>query len=305
MTMNIGVDIGGTKMAAAAIDKSGAISSAVVTIATPAQEGAEAIAAAVADLVEQVETPDTTGRPIGVGSAGVISSTGHVLSATNAIAGWQGFHLQTALEDLLHRPVLVLNDVHAAALGEARHGAGRPYRSFLMVTVGTGLGGAIWLDGNVWTGATGTAGSLGHMDARDHIDRLCSCGQSGHLEAYVSGPAMEKAYTERAGKVLSLRNISAARKIDRHASETIKVAAQILGRGLGGVLNVIDVDAVILGGGVASIGSDYVNIVAQAMSRSVLPGLARVPLIPARRGINATMIGAGSHARSGAGHPEP
>lgn len=296
MSTSIGVDIGGTKIAVAVVDPSGAIASPVLVQASPAEAGGQALIDAVADMIGRVEDGVPSGHPVGVGSAGVISPAGRVLSATDTIAEWQGLDLRSALETVLRRPVVVLNDAHAAAVGEAHHGAGVDVPSFLMVTVGTGLGGAVWADGHLQIGATGTAGSIGHMAARTRGARRCSCGQTGHLEAYVAGPALEEAYQQRTGIARSLRDMASAPDSDEVAWGVIDAGAEILGIGLGDALNVLDVEAVILGGGVSQIGPRYLSTVSDAMRRSALPGPSHVPLIPARLGTHATLIGAAVHA---------
>lgn len=293
----IGIDIGGTKLAVAAIDASGALVTPVLTGPTPAAEGPEAIVAALRGMVAEVaRAADLPAElPAGVGSAGVLAPGGRVLSATDAIAAWSGFELRTELEAALGRSVRTLNDVHAAALGEQRLGAARGVRSFLMATVGTGLGGALVLDGRLRVGRTGTAGSLGHIAASGRLPARCTCGQSGHLEAYVSGPALEAAYRDRTGVALSLRDLGAARDRDAIAAEVIREGAETLGRGLADALNLLDVDCVVIGGGVAELGAPYLDVVARAMHGGALPGPSSVPLIRAQLGTRATLVGAAAY----------
>jgi glucokinase len=301
----IGVDIGGTKLSVGLVTPSGVVAGSVRTRPTPAASGPDAIVEAVASLVTELAAEADAMTPVGVGTAGVIDAHGTVLSATDAIADWAGFELHTALTARLGRPVTVLNDVHAAAVGEARLGAGRDRNGFLMVTVGTGVGGALWLDGALHTGRTGTAGSLGHTAAR-WLDgergpgsvgvRECTCGQRGHIEAYASGPAMERAYGELTGRALTLRRIAARLDDDPDAAAVLESGAAVLGTGIADALNLLDVDAVLVGGGVASIGPRYLTQVADAMARAALPGPANVPLLAAGLGTDATLVGAALHA---------
>ncbi|WP_348787337.1 ROK family protein [Leifsonia sp. NPDC080035] len=297
-TSAIGVDIGGTKLAVAAVDDSGALVTPVSTRPTPAAAGPAAIVATLQSMVEEVARAASLpgSVPVGVGSAGVLAPGGRVLSATDAIAGWAGFELRAELEAALGRSVRALNDVHAAALGELRFGAARGVRSFLMATVGTGLGGALVLDGRLRTGRTGTAGSLGHIAASGRPPARCTCGQTGHLEAYVSGPALEAAYRARSGVARSLRDLGALREEDPVAAEVIRDGAETLGRGLADALNLVDVECVVVGGGVAELGAPYLDIVARAMHDGALPGPSSAPLIRARLGTRATLVGAAAHA---------
>ncbi len=295
---SIGIDIGGTKLAAGIVDARGLVAGTLVRAPTPTRSGPGTIMASIVRMVEPLLTSVDHGA-IGVGSAGVIARDGAVLSATDSIRDWQGFDLRAELARALDRPVLVLNDVHAAAVGEAVLGAGRRYASFLMVTVGTGVGGAIVRDGVPVRGATGTAGSLGHTAARGQALRECTCGRSGHVEAYAAGPAIEQAFVEATSRRLSLREIAAAARgegntvVDRDAEHAVLAGARVLGVGMADAMNLVDLDAIVVGGGVASIGDWYLDAVREAYASSALPGPSHTPVHAAELGPEATLIGAG------------
>lgn len=300
--VRIGVDIGGTKIAVGLVDGHGIIEGTRLHESTPVRDGPGALVETVAGLIQRLGDFATDVGEVGVGTAGVVDSHGAILSSTEAISGWQGFDLRGALSSRLGRRVTVINDVHAAAVGEAHLGGGRSLPSFLMVTVGTGIGGAVFRHGEVEWGATGTAGSVGHIAARDQRPRACTCGQSGHLEAYASGPAMEQDYAEASGRAMSL--VEVARRangrdetdVDPVAQGVILSAARVLGIGLADAVNLVDVDAVLIGGGVASIGDLYLDGVRSAFAESALPGpsMARVQL--AELGPDATLVGAALYA---------
>jgi glucokinase len=290
------VDIGGTKISVARLDEHGVIARKR-TIPTPALTGPTRVLGAVAELLEQAAADCAPGTPVGVGSAGVIDRRGQVLSATNSITGWQGFPLASALSAITRRSVYVLNDVHAAALAEAELGSGHMADAFLMITVGTGVGGALYDGGSLRRGVTGTAGSVGHLAARGRSSRICTCGQPGHVEAYASGPGMERTFTEVTGDVASLRKVAALADEGHEAARaTIAEGARTLGWGVADALNVLDYGLVVIGGGVASIGSPYFDAVEAAIRNGSLPGPATARVVPARLGADATLVGAGLHA---------
>ena len=166
-----------------------------------------------------------------------------------------------------------------------------------MVTVGTGIGGALFGPDSLRTGVTGTAGSIGHLAARGRISRVCTCGQPGHIEAYAAGPAMEQTFAEISGERLALRDIARrALAGDPHAQATLADGSQVLGVGLADALNLVDYGTVVIGGGVASIGAVYLEAVTAAFREAALPGPSSARIIPARLGTNATVIGAAIHA---------
>lgn len=295
----IGIDIGGTKMSAGVVDERGLVAGTLLTERTPASEGPDEILRVLIKMVHELDRAANRTYAIGVGTAGIVTADGGIFSATDAIADWRGFELGGSLVRALDRPVHVLNDVHAAAVGEAQLGAGRDVVSFLMVTVGTGVGGAICRDGIPDFGATGASGSIGHTAARNQEPRLCPCGQIGHIEAYASGSAMERAYSDATGRDLNLREIVALARgaaDDEVAEQVLQTGATVLGVGLADAQSLIDVDMIILGGGVASIGDEYRNAVGDAFVTATLPGPSTAKICAARLGTEATLVGAGLYA---------
>lgn len=297
--MIVGVDIGGTKIAVAGFrqepDGGPRRVTAVHTLSTPAREGGEAIVRAVVHAVGAIRGAEEVAA-VGVGTAGVVGQDGGITSATDAIQGWAGFPLRAALARALGAPVAVVNDVHAAAVAEAAAGAGRGARGLLMVTVGTGIGGAVVLPDGLRTGVSGTAGSVGHTELTlppELAGRRCGCGRVGHVEAVASGPALEQTYRERTGSTRTLREVdAAARAGDAVADGVILEGARFLGRALAGAQALLDVEVIAVGGGVAAIGERYRAEVARAYRGAAMPGTAEAVVRSATLGIDATVTGA-------------
>ncbi|MFB8189104.1 ROK family protein [Microbacterium sp. NPDC055988] len=296
--MIVGVDIGGTKIAVAGFERDAdrlVRATGVRTIATPSRAGGPVIVQAVVDAVVEVCGAATLDA-VGVGTAGVVGPDGVITSATDAISGWVGFRLRRALADALGVPVEVVNDVHAAAVAEAEEGAGRGADTMLMVAVGTGIGGAVVLPDGLRRGFTGTAGSVGHMEIAlpPHLaERRCPCGGFGHVEAVASGPGLEQTFFEETGVRLSLREVhAAALDGDGVAERVIRDGARYLGRALASASAALDVEVIVVGGGVAEIGGSYLSEVARAHRAAAMPGPSRARVVPAKLGIDAALTGA-------------
>lgn len=300
----VGVDIGGTKIAAAlvhdpaVVDPDGGGLHHKATVPTP-RTGGGAVLAAVAALVAEVAGGAAI-TAVGVGAPGVIDArTGAVGSATDILPGWAGTAVRAELERLLGRPVAVENDVRAMARGEADCGAGQDFTDALFVSVGTGIGGALQRDGRLVRGPHGSAGELGHLLVPARGVLACGCGRHDHLEAVAAGPAIAAAYGPQTdGTVLTLPAVMAlVRAGDPHAQRVLTEAATVLGRALAGVLSVIDADGLVIGGGVASIGVGFLGPLADALHAEVLAPLAELPVRAAELGTDAPLIGAALLAR--------
>jgi glucokinase len=263
-----GIDLGGTKIQAAIVTEEGSVS-AEARRETPHEGGPEAVAAEMADALREaaesagIEADSLQG--VGVGAPGDANEQTGVVSAARNIPGWEGsFPLAEALAESLGTSVRVGNDVQVATEAEFHLGAGRPYRTILGVFWGTGVGGGLILDGKPWLGR-GAAGEIGHMAVKLGGAR-CPCGRSGCMEAYAGrGPMEAKARREvENGKHTKLFELAAKHGKDRltsgvweralehgdHLAEQLmKRAIKALGAGIGSAINLIDPEAVILGGG--------------------------------------------------------
>ncbi|RFA08107.1 hypothetical protein B7R54_01910 [Subtercola boreus] len=302
----LGIDIGGTKTAAGLVDPDGRVW-ARASARTPADLGPEAVVETAIRLAIDVLSQSGASPVLGcgVGSAGVIEpGVGRVVSATSSLPGWAGTPLARVLSTRLRMPVSVVNDVHAHAVGESRFGAGRGVRTVLMVAAGTGIGGALVIDGTVQTGAHGASGHLGHMPSAEASGLPCTCGRSGHLEAVASGPAIASLYRARAlpaaGEPVAHAEavFALADDGDPLAATVIDSAGVALGRTLGGLINALDPDVVVVGGGLSDGGDRWWSAVSRGVETEVIPVLRACPIVPAELGGDAALAGAAAVFRS-------
>ncbi|WP_020016434.1 ROK family protein [Promicromonospora sukumoe] len=245
-----GVDIGGTKIRAAVVTADGAV---LASATAPTPSGGAAMLDVAAELVERATaTARVRVAAVGVGAAGVVDPvTGEVLAASDSFVGWVGTDLRGGLAARTGLPVTVANDVDAFLVGEATWGAVRGVRSAAGIALGTGVGGALWLDGALYRGA-GAAGEIGHMPGFG--DARCTCGQRGHLETLASGRSVERRYGEAvvAGGVVGAAEIEArARAGDADAARVLADAGRAVGSAVLVLAALLDVGHVVVGGGLA------------------------------------------------------
>lgn len=258
--MRIGIDLGGTKIEGIALSDGGEVL-ARQRVATPREYGASV--EAVAALVEAVEAaaggPGAVGRgTVGVGIPGaVVPATGLVKNANSV---WlNGRPLGAGLERRLGRPVRLMNDANCFALSEASDGAGAGAPVVFGVILGTGVGGGVVVGGRCLTGPNLIAGEWGHNPlpwptAEEGEGPACYCGKRGCIETYLSGPGFERDHRARTGEARASRDIvAAARAAEPAAAESLARYHDRLGRALATVVNVLDPDVVVLGGGMSNI----------------------------------------------------
>lgn len=289
------VDIGGTKTAVALVDREGSVLSRS-SVRTPAEAGPEAILDAVARAVRGLGSAPVA---VGVGSAGVVDPvSGMVLGATGLLHAWAGTDLRGGLTSRFELPVSVANDVHAHGIGEARFGAGRGHDSVLTVAVGTGIGGAFVDRGRLFTGPHAAAGHVGHVASAAAGLLPCSCGTTGHLEAFASGPALVREYVRRSGETVADLRAVAARVADGDgvAEGVLKDGGAAVGSVVGGLINVFDPSIVVIGGGVAAAAELWWDALVVAAAHEVMPVLAEVPVVRSELGGDAALLGAAALA---------
>jgi glucokinase len=280
-----GIDLGGTKIQAVVVDSKwnvvGESRRPTPTIGGP-EDVAEQMSEALKDAAQDAGTDSGALRGAGVGSPGDVNTDSGTVSQARNLPGWGGtFELGPWLSDSLDTPVFVGNDVGVATEAEAKLGAGRPYKSMIGVFWGTGVGGGIILNGEHWLGR-GAAGEIGHMVIKKDGAR-CTCGRRGCMEAYAGRGAMEiKARKEhKNGAKTDLFKIMKKHERDRLtsgiwgraiqakdplATKLIDRAIEALGAGIASAVNLLDVEAVIIGGGLGvRFGDPYVKRIAKAM----------------------------------------
>ncbi|CAN5766688.1 glucokinase [soil metagenome] len=306
----IGVDLGGTKVLVAAVDSDGKASDHVKE-ATPT-DGPAAVIKTIAKAVKSIsDSPNA----IGVGVPGPVSN-GIVVEAPN-LSGWYlDVPFAAMLSDKLGVPVVLGNDANVGTLGEARHGAGEGSDNALGCWLGTGIGGGLVIDGRLHEGGSGTAGELGHMPVEMTNPRRCGCGRWGCVEAY-AGRKQMAAMVKRLqaeGMSTEMYAIMKDKGKDRFTSSVWKAALKdedevavtiidesiaALSIALAGVINLLDIDTLIFGGGLAEkLGQDHVDrIEAATRPRLMAPDVKRRWLV-ASLGDDAGVVGAAELARS-------
>ena len=309
MSVRIGIDLGGTKLEGIALD--GGREIARLRIDTPRGDyGAtlEAIVSLVVDLEERIAVP--MAATVGVGIPGTIASpTGLVKNANSA---WLiGRPFQRDLEARLGRPVRVANDANCFAMSEAADGAAARAAVVFGVILGTGVGGGIVVNGEVVNGANGIAGEWGHNplpwpEAGELPGPVCYCGKRGCIETFLSGPGMAADHERISGERLqAVQIVAAATRGEQAAEATLQRYERRLARALAGIINVLDPNVIVLGGGVSNVERLYANVprlwspfifaaeTDDTGSRSANPA-SRVAtrLVPARHGDSSGVRGA-------------
>jgi glucokinase len=312
VTLSCGIDVGGTKIAGGVVDVDGTVV-AHERVESPASD-VEAIEDAIAGLVARLAA-DHEIEAVGVGAAGYIDKArSSVLFAPNL--AWRGVNLKAELEERVHLPVVIENDANAAAWGEFRFGAGHDVDDLLLVTVGTGVGGGLVSDGELYRGAFGVGAEIGHMRVVPG-GRLCGCGNYGCFEQYASGSALVRNARDaaREGSLLAhtLLDLThgdidridgpiisdAAREGDKFALEQLAEVGRWLGEGIASLTAVLDPAVVAVGGGVSEAGDLLLGPLRAAFEAN-LTGRGHRPVLEIRRatlGNRAGLIGAADLAR--------
>ena len=304
--LGLGVDIGGTKTRVGVVTAGHRVLD-VREAPTPYRDGPAAVLEVVAGLGRELRGRWAGLAVCGVGTAGVVDPAGGtVVASTDALAGWAGAPVGATLTSLLGLPVQVDNDVNAFALGEAAAGAARGLAHVLAVMVGTGVGGAFLLQGRLWRGAHHNAGEIGHLPVPGLGDRPCACGASGHLESVAAGPAMAARYQQRSGDAVTFAEVARRAEAGQApAAEVVDEGGRVLGQLLAGLTNAFDPEAVVLGGGAARPAGRYWSEAERHYRRQLLPAVRDVPLLAARLGRDAVLVGAAELARRGRPEPRP
>lgn len=305
----IGLDLGGTKILGVLMDERATVQ---LRVRRPTPSGGEIpIRDAVLDLLDElISAGKEAGQPIAgiaIGAPGYIDSeAGVILDATNLSV--RNLPLGAISAQRFGLPTMVIQDVKAAALGEMRFGAAAGARYIAFLNAGTGIAVGLIMDGQVYQGAASRAGEIGHVVMRPR-GPLCNCGQRGCLEALASGPAIARharsaAVRQRPTALLELAHgvrdqisaemvAEAARQGDRLALRIIGAAAHYIGLAIAGLINVLDLQCVIVGGGLAQMGDLLLDPIRSAVHSYVLAEYRdAVPILPSGLGMDVGAIGA-------------
>lgn len=311
----VGLDLGGTSIKVGVVPFSGGTVLGMRTLPTEPERGAKAVVDrmvsmardAVEDARREASLPGDAVVGVGIGSPGPLDrSTGTVLDTPNL--GWRNFPLRDLVSNELGLAAELDNDGNAAALGEYWLGAGREVRHLLAVTLGTGIGGGLVVDGEIYHGASDVAGEIGHMTI-DATGRKCSCGNYGCLEAYASGPAIAARAVEglRSGSASVLPEMvdgdlsevtaetvyQAIVAGDVYAREVMRETAKLLGTGMANLINVLNPEMVVVSGGVTRAG-DYLfePLRAEVRRRAFRVAADRCRIVGCELGDLAGVVGA-------------
>lgn len=311
----IGIDLGGTNIRVGALSEDGAEQVALHTIPTRRELGAEGVIARIAELSERciAETIAMTGATrtdflgVGIGAPGPLDRAAGVVRVAPNL-GWREVPLRRMVSEALDLPTALDNDANCATLGEWWLGAARGARHVLGLTIGTGIGGGLVLDGRLFHGACDLAGEVGHMTIHA-TGRRCACGNYGCLEAYASGPAIAERAREAldGGEQSALPAMvdgdmaaitaetvySAASDGDPLAREIVRETAQYLGTGVANLLNIFNPEVVVVAGGVTRAGDAlFEPLRAEVRRRAFRPAVEACRIVPAVLPGTAGLVGA-------------
>jgi len=313
MGYTVGIDIGGTKVLGGVVDESGAVIRRARRD-TPA-EGGVALTQAIADVALELMKDDEI-ESVGVSVAAFISADRKTILATPNIKDWNGVNLDHELTTRIGLPVVIENDANSAAWGEFKFGAGRGKETILMLTVGTGIGGGIVVNSNLYRGSFGIAAEIGHLRIVPN-GLLCGCGAHGCFEQYGSGTALLRhareaiaANPDRARNILDRGDGSidgvkgsaiteAARDGDELALAVFERTGDYIGAGIASLAVILDPEAVVIGGGVIDAGEILLNPIRTSMEK-YMPFAGKHPhpqIIGAQLGNEAGLVGVADLAR--------
>ncbi len=311
----LGIDLGGTSIKSGLLDLQGNIV-LKQEMPTKAEEGPEAIADRISKLVVELqleaEVSDQDILAVGMGVPGQIDCrTGCVMRSGNL--RWENVYIVDLVKKRVNFPVFMENDATTAALGEKWCGAGKQAVNFVMITIGTGIGGGIIIDGKAYRGTLGMAGEIGHMIIEPG-GKQCSCGNKGCLEAYTSAAAilkMARTELQQEGASLLATNpdftvkdlFAAAQQGDKVALKIVDKTAYSLGIGIASLVNIFNPELIVIGGGVSRAGDILFEPVRRYAAENwlVAPG-AIVQIVPAQLGNDAGVIGAAAIALQALGN---
>ena len=306
----IGIDVGGTNVKIALVDEKGRIiySNSVPTRAEMGYEyTVNNIKQAIYDLLKETKLEAKNIEGIGFGFPGQVDYKSGVVRLAPNIPGWVDVPIAKLIEDEFHIPTRVDNDVRCAALGELNFGAGKGCQNLICITVGTGIGSGLIINGKLVRGASNAAGEIGHIKLQMHDGPICGCGDTGCLEAFASGPAivaMAEDYI-KGGKSTKFREMAnsnditpfivaeAAKAGDPVARRIFTIMGEYIGIGMASVVNLLNPERIIVGGGVADAGDILMTPLKETLKKRAMKIAGEtVEVVPAQLGNTAGVIGA-------------
>jgi glucokinase len=293
----LGLDIGGTKLAAGVVDHAGRVESFVVE-PTNSADGPDAVLGRLWELgrtaVEQSGAGWEGVEAVGIGCGGPLDSERGVLIAPPHLPGWRDIAITDRAAQQYDRPVVLENDATAAAAGEHRFGAGRGVANMVYLTVSTGVGGGVVIDGHLWRGSTGNGGELGHVTVDWRGRRCRGCGRRGCLEAYVSGTSIAERAGEAGLEVGGAADVARlAREGDRLAVRVWDETVEALACGVTSIVNLFEPELLVLGGGVMRSGDQLLAPVRERVGAdSMKPAGDTVRIVGASLGDHVGVVGA-------------
>lgn len=305
----IGVDIGGTKVAAGFVDSQGRIlsRSRVPMVADDAAGGLAAVSTAIRELLS-ASPRQTSISAIGICAPGPLNPIAGVIINPPNVPGWHNFPLADEVRRLYNMPVIIDNDANAAALAEAKWGAGRGYRNVFYATIGTGIGTGIVFDGRIYHGRTGSAAEGGHVGI-DPKGPVCPCGKRGCIEIVSAGPAIARRARQKlsAGAKSILLEMSggkpdsvtsemvgkACAANDAVATEVLNETLDLLAYWLGNIVDLLEPDVIVIGGGVSSMLAPFFEEMRERWNGACLnPYPQEIPVLLAEYKNDAGIAGA-------------
>lgn len=304
MKYAFGVDIGGTTVKMGLLEQDGDIVESWEIPTRTENQGENIlpdIAKSIRAKMEERGMSDSDTAGVGIGAPGAVDDDGVVYQAVNL--GWTKFNLKETLHAMVKLPVKAGNDANVAALGESWKGGGRGHGNMLMVTLGTGVGGGVIVDGKIVNGATGSGGEIGHIHLEDNETLSCGCGNKGCFEQYASATgavllanrilAATDADSVLRHEEISAKNIfDAAKAGDKVAEEITQRYGYYLGKGLAVCASVLNPEIIVLGGGVSKCGTILFDLLKPSFDMYAFKGCRDTKFALAQLGNDAGICGA-------------
>ena len=308
MAQRIGIEVGGTNVKIALVSDKGKIIYSN-SIPTRAEMGYEhtinSMKDAVRDLLKETKMKPSDIEGMGFGFPGQIDCKKGVVRLAPNIPGWVNIPIASIMEKEFGIPTRVDNDVRTATLGELNYGAGIGCENLVCITVGTSIGSGLVVNGKLVRGANNAAGELGHIKLNMQGGPLCGCGDRGCLEAYASGPSIVALAEEyiKGGKSTKYRELAnpditpyivavAAKEGDPVARQIFRIMGEYIGMGLVSVVNLLNPEKIIIGGGVADAGDILFDPIKETIAKRAMTIQKEVEIVPAQLGNTAGVIGA-------------